>query len=161
MAETLTMEPNVEKTSIENLSEDEQNSLEVGEKMQQAQDNLLAGKYKNAEELEKGYLQLQQKLSNNNTQGEQAEPEAPESEPEAITTYINPDEVIKRLAAAQGIDVLNLVKSVEDVEQAEQQAMQQEAEMEAIKGTPALMKAPMLDPSKNQQGIQQPQPPEE
>ena len=31
--------------------------------------------------------------------------------PEAITTYINPDEVIKRLAAAQGIDVLNLVKS--------------------------------------------------
>ena len=81
--------------------------------------------------------------------------------PEAITTYINPDEVIKRLAAAQGIDVLNLVKSVEDVEQAEQQAMQQEAEMEAIKGTPALMKAPMLDPSKNPQGIQQPQPPEE
>ncbi len=64
MAETLTMEPNVEKTSIENLSEDEQNSLEVGEQMQQAQDNLLAGKYKNAEELEKGYLELQQKLSN-------------------------------------------------------------------------------------------------
>ena len=64
MAETLTMEPNVEKTSIDNLSEDEQNSLEVGEQMQQAQDNLLAGKYKNAEELEKGYLELQQKLSN-------------------------------------------------------------------------------------------------
>ena len=64
MAETLTMEPNVERTSIENLSEDEQNSLEVGEQMQEAQDNLLAGKYKNAEELEKGYLELQQKLSN-------------------------------------------------------------------------------------------------
>ena len=64
MAETLTMEPNVEKTSIENLSEDEQNSLEVREQMQQAQDILLAGKYKNAEELEKGYLELQQKLSN-------------------------------------------------------------------------------------------------
>ena len=46
MAETLTMEPNVEKTSIENLSEDEKNSLEVGEQMQEAQDNLLAGKYK-------------------------------------------------------------------------------------------------------------------
>ena len=81
--------------------------------------------------------------------------------PEAITTYINPEEVIKRLAAAQGIDVLNLVKSMEEVQQKEQEAMQQEAEMEAIKGTPALMKAPMLDPSKNQQGIQQPQPPEE
>ena len=63
MAETLTMEPNVEKTSIENLSAEEQDSLQVGEQMQEAQDNLLAGKYKNAEELEKGYLELQQKLN--------------------------------------------------------------------------------------------------
>ena len=78
MAETLTMEPNVEKTSIDNLSEDEQNSLEVGEKMQEAQDNLLAGKYKNAEELEKGYLELQQKLSNQ----EQEEPAEEEEEGE-------------------------------------------------------------------------------
>ena len=76
MAETLTMEPNVEKTSIDNLSEDEQNSLEVGEQMQQAQDNLLAGKYKNAEELEKGYLELQQKLSNQ----EEEEPAEEEEE---------------------------------------------------------------------------------
>ena len=81
--------------------------------------------------------------------------------PEAITTYINPDEVIKRLAAAQGIDVLNLVKSMDEVQQEEQQAAQQQAELEAIKGTPALMKAPMLDPSKNPDIItQQQQPPE-
>ena len=75
--------------------------------------------------------------------------------PDAITTYINPDEVIKRLAAAQGIDVLNLVKSMEERNQEEQQAVQQEAEMEAIKGAPALMKAPMLDPTKQQQPPQQ------
>ena len=83
--------------------------------------------------------------------------------PEAITTYINPDEVIKRLAAAQGIDILNLVKSTEERQQEEQQAAAQQAEMQAIKGTPALMKAPMLDPSKNPQGIpqQQQQPPQE
>ena len=81
--------------------------------------------------------------------------------PEAITTYINPDEVIKRLAAAQGIDVLNLVKSMDQVQQEEQQAAQQQAELEAIKGTPALMKAPMLDPSKNPDIVtQQQQPPE-
>jgi len=79
--------------------------------------------------------------------------------PEAISTYINPDEVIKRLAAAQGIDVLNLVKSVEERDEADQQAAQQEAELEAIKGTPALMKAPMFDPSKNQQVAQQQQQP--
>ena len=81
--------------------------------------------------------------------------------PEAISTYINPDEVIKRLAAAQGIDVLNLVKTVEERQQEQQQASQQQAELEAIKGTPALMKAPMLDPSKNQNMAQQQQPPEE
>ena len=63
---------------------------------------------------------------------------------------------VKRLAAAQGIDVLNLVKSMQEVQEANQQAQAQEAEMEAIKGTPALMKAPMLDPSKNPQMITEP-----
>ena len=77
MAETLTMESNVEKTSIENLSAEEQDSLKVGEQMEEAQDNLLAGKYKNAEELEKGYLELQQKL---NTNEETAEEETAEEE---------------------------------------------------------------------------------
>ena len=70
--------------------------------------------------------------------------------PDAIMQYINPDEVIKRLAAAQGIDVLNLVKSMEERQREEQQAVQQEAEMKAIDATPALMKSPMLDPSKQQ-----------
>ena len=85
MAETLTMESNVEKTSIDSLSAEEQDSLQVGEQMQQAQDNLLAGKYKNAEELEKGYLELQQKLSTNQTEQAEAEPEAEQAEPEEST----------------------------------------------------------------------------
>ena len=75
MAETLTMEPNVETTTIENLSKEEQESLALGESMQQAQDNLLAGKYKNAQELEKGYLELQQKLATND-RGTYEHPEA-------------------------------------------------------------------------------------
>jgi|TARA_Y100000289_G_scaffold43555_1_gene43334 hypothetical protein len=76
--------------------------------------------------------------------------------PEAIATYINPEEVVKRLAAAQGIDVLNLVKTMQEVQEADQQAQQQQAEMEAIKATPGIMKAPMLDPSKNPQIAEQP-----
>ena len=44
--------------------------------------------------------------------------------PQAITQFINPDEYIKRLATAQGIDVLNLVKSISDI-QAEKQQQQQ------------------------------------
>ena len=81
MAETLTMESNVEKTSVESLSAEEQDSLKVGEQMQEAQDNLLAGKYKNAEELEKGYLELQQKLSSNQP-AEEAQPEQTEESAE-------------------------------------------------------------------------------
>jgi len=81
MAETLTMESNVETTSVDNLSAEEQDSLKVGEQMQEAQDNLLAGKYKNAEELEKGYLELQQKLSSNQP-AEEAQPEQTEESAE-------------------------------------------------------------------------------
>ena len=86
--------------------------------------------------------------------------------PEAITTYINPEEVIKRLAAAQGIDVLNLVKSMQEVQEEQQQAAAAQAEQAAIEGTPALMKSPLMDPTKNpqllqQQGVpEQPQPPQ-
>ena len=79
MSETLTMESNVETTSIDSLSKEEQDSLAVGESMQQAQDNLLAGKYKNAQELEKGYLELQQKLATND-QGTYEQPEAETAE---------------------------------------------------------------------------------
>jgi len=49
--------------------------------------------------------------------------------PEALSTYINPEEVIKRLAASQGIDVLNLVKSMQEMQQEQQAAMQQQQEM--------------------------------
>ena len=57
---TLTYNPNEQAEG--ELTEEEQNSLEVGEKMQAEQEQLLAGKYKNAEELEQGYIELQKKL---------------------------------------------------------------------------------------------------
>ena len=60
------------------LSEEEQNSLEVGEKLAEEQQSMLAGKFQNAEELEKGYLELQKKLGESNE--EKAEPEAKEEE---------------------------------------------------------------------------------
>ena len=56
MAETLTFENTQEATSVENLSEDEQDSLQVGEALQEEQEQLLAGKYKDAQELEKAYV---------------------------------------------------------------------------------------------------------
>ena len=62
MAETLTFENTTETTTMENLNADEQDSLQVGEAMIEEQDQLLAGKYKDAQELEKAYVELQKKL---------------------------------------------------------------------------------------------------
>ena len=75
--------------------------------------------------------------------------------PEAIQQYINPDEVIKRLAAAQGIDVLNLVKSVQELQQEQQAAQQQQMEQTAMEQAPNMAKAPVFDPSKNPQLAEQ------
>ncbi len=59
MAETLSYD-NTPETEV--LSAEEQNSLEVGEKLVAEQEQLLAGKYSSAEELESAYLSLQKKL---------------------------------------------------------------------------------------------------
>ena len=69
--------------------------------------------------------------------------------PEAIGQFINTDEVIKRLAAAQGIDVLNLVRSMQEVQEERQMAMQQQQELENNQLAIDAMKTPMADPSKN------------
>ena len=53
--------------------------------------------------------------------------------PEAIGQYINPEEVVKRLAAAQGIDTLNLVKDQQQIQQEQQAMLQQQQQMELTK----------------------------
>ena len=75
--------------------------------------------------------------------------------PEAIGQYINPVEVIKRLAVSQGIDILNLVRSMEEV-QSERQAVidREQANIETDQMI-AAAKTPGMDPSK------QPPPPEQ
>ena len=64
MAETFTSD---NTTETEVLTEEEQNSLEVGEKLVAEQEGLLAGKYKNAQDLEAAYLSLQKKLGQEET----------------------------------------------------------------------------------------------
>ena len=59
MAETLSYD-NTPDTEV--LTEEEHESLEVGEKLVAEQEGLLAGKYKSAEDLEQAYLSLQKKL---------------------------------------------------------------------------------------------------
>jgi hypothetical protein len=82
MSETLSYQPETTTETVpDNLTPEEQDSLAVGEKMQAAEDNLLAGKYKNAQELEKAYVELQKKLGEDEPQAETAEAEPEEAIP--------------------------------------------------------------------------------
>ena len=76
MAETLTVntDPSTETAvdAVENLTPDEQESLAVGEEMQAQQEQLLAGKYKNAEELERAYVEIQKKIGEKNPEDSEA-----------------------------------------------------------------------------------------
>jgi hypothetical protein len=62
--------------------------------------------------------------------------------------------LIKRFAAAQGIDILNLVRSMDEVRGEQQAAMQQQMQLEQQKLQVDAMKTPMMDPSKNPQAAE-------
>ena len=83
MAETLSYD-NTPQTEV--LSADEQDSLQVGEKLVAEQEKLLAGKYNSPEELEKAYLELQSKLGKGEeaeqTEGETNDSELSEEDPQ-------------------------------------------------------------------------------
>jgi hypothetical protein len=74
--------------------------------------------------------------------------------PEALQQFVNPDEAIKRLAAAQGIDILNLVKGMEQIKSEQQQAMQKQMQMSMVNQSAQLLGTPLMDPSKNPQAVE-------
>ena len=83
MAETLTVDTTPQtETVTENLTADEQDSLAVGEKLVEQQEQLLAGKYKDAAELEKAYVELQKKLGSQDEPTEDVEQTSTEDETE-------------------------------------------------------------------------------
>ena len=102
MAETLTVDPTPQAEvagEVEGvqLTAEEQDSLAVGEQITEAQDNLLAGKYENAQELEKAYIELQKKL------GEDGKEEVPEAEDQSESEEVlqeEPEESSKELSPA-------------------------------------------------------------
>ena len=62
MAINLTYDPSNDPETMEAEEQRDVESLEVGEKLVEEQEKLLAGKYKDAEELESAYIDLQRKL---------------------------------------------------------------------------------------------------
>lgn len=82
--ETITYDPTDDSVVIQQGEERDAENLEVGEKMMAEQDQLLAGKYKTTEDLEKGYRELEKKLGqkDDNLKLDKEESTAEESESE-------------------------------------------------------------------------------
>ncbi len=77
----MTYDPGTDTVTTENnLTPEEQTSLEVGEALEGQQEKLLAGKYKDAQELEKAYAELEKKLGEKSG----ASTEEPEQESETV-----------------------------------------------------------------------------
>ena len=146
----MTYDPGTDTVTTENsLTPDEQESLKVGTELQNQQEGLLAGKYKNAEELERAYGELERKLGEQNNQDNETtnETEVQESdevskeekeakEDSAVTTLMNDattefydnnnslsDETIEKFSEMSSTD---LVKAYLEMQKNAEQPDQQE-----------------------------------
>ena len=118
---TLTYDP-TEQVEGE-LSTEEKESLEVGEKLAEQQEQMLAGKFKTAEDLEQGYIELQKKLGEPKEekaeQPEAKEEEKPEEKEEEVdTAFLDTlweeaqkeswsDDVVDQLRKTDPVDLAN------------------------------------------------------
>jgi len=75
--------------------------------------------------------------------------------PEAIQQFVNMEEVTKRLASSIGIDTLDLIRTEEDRQQEAQQAAEQAQQQSLTDQTGQIMKAPIMDPTKNPDALNQ------
>jgi len=90
MTEKLTYDPT--PADAPEFTEEELNSLEVAEELGEQENELLAGKYQNAEELEEAYLNLQKKLGSQDDDDETEE------------AYLDDDEYPEDVA--DGVDLI-------------------------------------------------------
>ena len=79
MANEITLNPS--EIAEGEFSAEELDSLEVGERLAEQEQQLLAGKYKSAEDLERGYLELQKRLSGKEETEVEAQQEPQEEAP--------------------------------------------------------------------------------
>lgn len=83
---TLTYDPSTDPEAYAEIEADEQESLQIGEQLEQEQNALLAGKYRDAEELERAYIELQRKLGSRSQEEDEVEETDEEVEAETEDT---------------------------------------------------------------------------
>jgi len=79
---TLTYDPTEAQDG--EFSAEELDSLQVGQALEEQQQQLLAGKFKDAEDLEQAYIELQRKLGNREEEAPQEEPQDEEVQDEEV-----------------------------------------------------------------------------
>ena len=124
MAEAQTLTYDANEQAEGELNAEEKEALEVGEKLAEAQESLLAGKFKDAEELEKGYIELQKKLGSKEETTEEEVTEAKddkveEKEEEVKTAFLDTlweegvkgeytEETLKQLGSMDARDIAQM-----------------------------------------------------
>ena len=146
MSETYSYD-NTPETEV--LTAEEQDSLEVGEQLVAEQEGLLAGKYKNAEDLEAAYLSLQKKLG----QTEEEEVDY-ESSDEGYEEEEGSDEEVSENAPA-----VNLINEASEEYYANEGTLSEEtiekfSEMSSQDLVNAYLEIQANNPQANPQGIE-------
>jgi len=98
MAINLTYDPSNDPDTIEAEDQRDAEALEVGEQLAEEQEKLLAGKYKDAEDLEAAYIELQKKLG-----GDKPEPEEDTQDPPEAKEEVDEEDPWKDDVGAQAI----------------------------------------------------------
>jgi len=143
MSETLSYQPEVQtETMPDNLTPEEQENLAVGEKLQADQEQLLAGKYKDAQELEKAYVELQKKLGEKEEDTEQASAEEKSEETPQLSDhaslitsasdeyYANGNKLSdETMAKFSSLSTQDLIKAYMEVQKTQPQQPAQQAEI--------------------------------
>ena len=125
MTEKLTYDPT--PADAPEFTEEEQDSLRVADELGEKENELLAGKYQNAEELEEAYLNLQKKLG--------SQDEADEVEDTTLDEDEYPEDV------AEGVDLITTASEeyFENDGQLSQETMQKFTEMSSSELVEAYM----------------------
>lgn len=145
MAETLSYDNTPDSTT---LTEEEQNSLEVGEQLVAEQEGLLAGKYKNAEELESAYLSLQKKL------GQGTEEEDYEESDEGYAEEEETDEEVSEYAPAVSLITDASEEYYANDGQLSEETIEKFSEMSSQDLVNAYLEIQQNNPQANPQGVE-------
>ena len=150
MTEKLTYDP--PPAAAPEFSESEQKALEAADRLGEQENELLAGKYQNAEELEQAYLELQRKLGSDDDEVDDTTLDEDEDYPEDVTAGVEliteasdeyyendgelSEETMQRFTEMSSQDLVNAYMAIRernpDVDAGVQSADLTEAEMNQV-----------------------------